>query len=299
VKNLKKYSLFLGCTIPVRAMNYEISARRVLEVLEVPLQEIEEFTCCGYPVESVDEITSLTASAKNLALAEKYGTTILTLCSACTGTLTKAKRTLDKNEELRKIINDNLAVLGLKYTTKAEVKHIGKFLLEEVTPEKIKEKVVTPLIDVRIAPHYGCHFNKPANIFDHFDDTERPSSLRKLVDAVGATYVVYENLMQCCGGAVLGVDENLSLTLAKTKLQHVKDAEADAITLICPFCYLMYDVNQKRIERDAELQFKIPVLFLPQLIGLAFGLDPKALGIKMNRVKPKDLLKKVETLQAG
>jgi heterodisulfide reductase subunit B len=296
---MKTYSLFLGCTIPVRAMNYEISARRILEVLEVPLQEIEEFTCCGYPIESVDDLTALTASAKNLALAEKYSTTILTLCSACTGTLTKAKKTLDENSDLRAKVNENLSVLNLKYTGKAEIKHIGKFLLEDVGPEKIREKVVTPLTGLRIAPHYGCHFNKPSNIFDYFDDTERPSSLKNLVEAVGATYVVYDNLMQCCGGAVLAVDENLSLTLARTKLQNVRAAEADAMTLICPFCYLMYDLNQKRIEKDHDETFKIPVLFLPQLIGLAFGLDPKALGLKMNRVKPKALLKKVEALSAG
>jgi heterodisulfide reductase subunit B len=292
---MKKYSLFLGCTIPVRAVNYEISARKVLEFLKIPLQEIEEFTCCGYPIESVDQMTALTAAAKNLALAEKNGTTMLTLCSACTGSITKAKKILDSHEEIRKQVNDNLKVLGLEYEKKAEIKHIGKFLLEDVGPEKIKESVVKPLSDLRIAPHYGCHFNKPSNIFDYFDDTEYPSSLRKLIEALGATYVEYENLMQCCGGAVLGVDEDLSLTLAKDKLQNVKNSGADAIVLICPFCYLMYDVNQKRIEKDYQVTFKLPVLFLPQLMGLAFGIDPNELGLKLNRVKPKELLAKIET----
>lgn len=296
---MKKYSIFIGCTIPVRAMNYEISSRKILEHLKVPIQEIEEFTCCGYPIESVDEVSALTAAAKNLALAEKYDTTIITLCSACTGTLTKAKAILDENEELRKKVNKNLEVLGLEYTKKAEIKHIGKFILEDIGTEKLKELVVTPLTDLRIAPHYGCHFNKPSNIFDNFDDTEYPTSLKKIIEALGATYVEYENLMQCCGGAVLGVDESLSLTLARNKLQHIKEAEADAITLICPFCYLMYDVNQKRIEKDSEEKFKIPVLFLPQLIGLAFGIDPKELGLKLNRVKPKEILAKIEMLSGG
>lgn len=291
---MKNYSLFLGCTIPVRAMNYEISARKILEALEVPLVEIEEFTCCGYPLESVDEMTALTAAAKNLALGEKYGTTILTLCSACTGSLTKAKKTLDEHEDLRNEVNENLKGLGLKYTKKGEIKHIGKFLLEDIGPEKLKELVAKPLTNLRIAPHYGCHFNKPSRIFDYFDDTEYPTSLKLLIEALGATYVEYENLMQCCGGAVLGVDENLSLTLARTKLENVKAAEADAIVLICPFCYLMYDANQKRIEKDSEQQFKIPVLFLPQLIGLALDIDSKALGLKMNRVKAKAMLAKIE-----
>ncbi len=293
---MTKYSLFLGCTIPVRAMNYEVSARRVLEHLKVDLVEIEEFTCCGYPVESVDELSSLTASAKNLALAEKYDTTIITLCSACTGTLTKAKKTLDENENLRNKVNEKLKVLGLKYTKKADIKHIGKFLLEDLGPEKLKELVKKPLTGIRIAPHYGCHFNKPSPIFDKFDDTEFPSSLRKLVEALGATYVEYYNLMQCCGGAVLGVDENLSLTLAGSKLKNVREANVDAITLICPFCYLMYDVNQKRIEKELEEKFGIPVLFLPQLIGLALGIKDKKLGLNINRVKPKKLLQKIEEI---
>lgn len=278
-------------------MNYEISARKILEFLKVPLQEIEEFTCCGYPLESVDEITALTSAAKNLALAEKYGTTIITLCSACTGSLTKAKRILDEHDEIREKVNKNLETLGLKYTKKADIKHIAKFLLEDIGPEKLRELVVKPLTNLRIAPHYGCHFNKPARIFNHFDDTEFPSSLKLIIEALGATYVQYDNLMQCCGGAVLGVDESISLTLAKNKLQNVKKAEADAITLICPFCYLMYDVNQKRIEKDFEESFKIPVLFLPQLIGLAFGMNEKELGLKLNRVKPKELLKKLKEVK--
>ena len=296
---MTKYSLFLGCTIPVRALNYEISARKVLDFLKIQVEEIEEFTCCGYPVESVDEESALTAAAKNLALAEKNNTTIITLCSACTGTLAKAKKVLDEDDKLRAEINKNLKILGLEYTKKAEVKHIGRVLLEDIGPEKIKELVVKPLTDLRIAPHYGCHFNKPTSVFVDLDDPEYPTSLKKLVEAVGAVYVTYENLMQCCGGAVLGVDENLSLTLAKDKLQHIQESEADAITLICPFCYLMYDLFQKRIEKASQLTFKIPVLFLPQLLGLAFGMDPNELGLKMNRVKTKGLLAKLEATQSS
>lgn len=290
---MTNYSLFLGCTIPVRAMNYEISARKILEHLDIELTEIEEFTCCGYPIESADEESALNAAAKNLALAEKYETTMLTLCSACTGSLTKAKKTLDDNNEILEKVNNNLESLGLKYTRKAKIKHIARFLLEDVGSEKIKKAVVKPL-DLKIAPHYGCHYNKPSSIFGDFEDTEYPSSLRILVEALGATYVEYDNLMQCCGGSVLGVDETLSLALTRTKLNNIKAVKADAITLICPFCYLMYDLHQKKIEREDKVEIKLPVLFLPQLIGLAFDIDSDELGIDLNRVSTDEILAKIE-----
>ncbi|MHA1732185.1 MAG: CoB--CoM heterodisulfide reductase iron-sulfur subunit B family protein [Promethearchaeota archaeon] len=292
---MKEYSLFIGCTIPVRAMNYELSARKVLDFLKIPYRDVEEFTCCGYPLESVDELSSLTASAKNLALAEKYGTNVMTLCSACTGTLTKAKKILDENDEILEEVNEQLKVLDLKYERKAEVHHIIRVIMAEIGLDKLKEIVKRPLTGIRIAPHYGCHYSKPTSIFGDLDDPEYPTSIKRVVEALGGTYVEYENLMQCCGGAVMGVDEKLALKLAGKKLEHISDAGADAITLVCPFCYIMYETNQRRIERDLEKKFGIPVAFLTQLIGLALGIDSVDLGFKINRVRPKDLLAKIES----
>jgi len=97
----------------------------------------------------------------------------------------------------------------------------------------------------------------------------------------------------CCGGACLAVDEGLALSITKEKLDAIKAQNADGIVLICPFCSIMYDSSQKKIEKDFEVIYTLPVLFYPQILGLAFGIDPKNLGFQMNRVKTKELLGRV------
>ena len=103
----------------------------------------------------------------------------------------------------------------------------------------------------------------------------------------------YPGKKRCCGGPILPLDEKAALTVTKLKLDELKKAEIDALCLVCPFCSVMYDSNQKSIEADFDVSYNIPVLYLPQLLGLAMGLDRKALGLNMNVVKTKELMKKI------
>ncbi len=281
-----KYALFLGCTVPVRTMGYEVSTRSVMEKLGIPLVDLKDFGCCGFPLESIDHDTYLSVAARNLAVAESENLSVMTLCSACNGSLLKANLAM-QDEKVREKINANLKPLGRTYNGTVEVKHAARVLYEN--KDKIAE-LAKPL-NLNIAVHYGCHYIKPSEIYEDFEDPEVPYSLEEIVAAVGATPVQYENKKQCCGGAVLGIDEAVSLEMTRQKLNHMKSAGADAMVLVCPFCDIMYDVNQKRIEKQSEEKFGIPVLFLPQFVGLALGLSPDNLGLKLNRVSVRSLLK--------
>jgi heterodisulfide reductase subunit B len=283
-----KYALFLGCTVPVRTMAYEVSTRNVLEKLGISLIDLEDFGCCGFPLESIDHETYLSVASRNLAVAESEDLPVITLCSACNGSLLKANLAM-QDEKTRKKINANLKPVNREYKGTTEVKHAARVLYENM--DKIKE-MATPL-DLNIAAHYGCHYTKPSEIYEDFEDPEVPYSLEEIISAVGAHPVEYENKKQCCGGAVLGIDEQVSLEMTRQKLAHIRDAGCDAMVLICPFCDIMYDVNQKRIEKQYDEKFGIPVLFLPQLVGLALGLSPTELGLKLNRVSVRGLLKKI------
>ena len=283
-----KYALFLGCTVPVRTMGYEVSTRNVMKKLGIALVDLNDFGCCGFPLESIDHDTYLSVAARNLAVAESENLPVITLCSACNGSLLKANLAM-QDEKVREKINANLNPLGRKYNGTVEVKHAARVLYENM--DKIAE-LAKPL-NLNIAAHYGCHYTKPSEIYEDFEDPEVPYSLEEVVTAVGAHPVQYENKKQCCGGAVLGIDEAVSLEMTRQKLSHMKDAGADAMVLVCPFCDIMYDVNQKRIEKQFEEKFDIPVLFLPQLVGLALGLSPDELGLKLNRVSVRGLLKKL------
>jgi heterodisulfide reductase subunit B len=289
-----EYTLFLGCTVPVRALNYEISARKVAEKLGVRLSEVSDFSCCGYPIKSVHRYAYLLMAARNLALAEKKGLPLCTLCSACCGSLTEANHEIQEDEKLRKRINEDLFEwVGLRYEGRIRVTHFIRVLDQEVGRKGIAEHVRADLSSLRVAPHYGCHYTKPSTIYSRTEDPEDPKSLDELIRATGAESVQYEDKLQCCGGGVLAIDEQVALAMAHKKLDHLRAQQADAMILICPFCNVMYEGNQRKIEKTFQTEYKLPVLYYPQLLGLALGLEPDVLGMKMNRIKTTELVKKI------
>lgn len=281
-----KYALFLGCTVPVRTMAYEVSTRSVMKKLGIDLVDLEDFGCCGFPLESIDHDTYVSVATRNLAVAEAEKLPVMTMCSACNGSLLKANAAV-QDLKMREKINETLKPIGREYKGTTSVKHVARVLYENL--DKIAD--LAKPVNLKIAAHYGCHYTKPSEIYQDFEDPEVPYSLEEMITAVGATSVQYENKKQCCGGSVLGIDESVTLEMVRLKLSHVKAAGADAMVLACPFCDIMYDVNQKRIESNTGEKFEIPVLFLPQLVGLALEIPPDELGLKLNRVPVRKLLK--------
>jgi len=286
-----KYALYLGCTAPVRAMNYELAARNTASRLGIELVDINDFGCCGFPLKSVHHRTALLLSARNLALAEEQGVDICALCSSCTGTLAEANHTLQANEGLRQSVNAELeATTGRQYRGTIQVRHYARILYEQVGLDRIREAVTVDLSGLRLAAHYGCHYLKPVEVHDRFDDPENPHSLDRLIEAVGATSIYYEGRDQCCGGGILGADEATALGLPRLKLERAVAAGADALVVVCPFCDIMYELQQRRIEKMYETRFNLPVIFYPQLLGLALGLSAAEVGLGLNRVKSRKLL---------
>lgn len=287
-----KYALFLGCTL-ARARHYEMAVSKVAERLGIELVYLDDFACCGYPVKSIDFLSATSLTARNLAAAEAAGLGVATLCSACTATLTECSKELEHNHDLRDQVNEKLAEVGVEYKGDVTVKHFTRILYEDVGLDRLRDEVKRDLSDFRVACHYGCHYLKPSEIYEGFDDHEFPRSLDDLVNATGAKAVDYQNKMRCCGGSVLAVDEELCLGIAQGKLDDMKAAGANCITLVCPFCSIMYDDNQRKIESTFDVSYNLPVLFYPQLLGLAMGLDPREIGLNMNRVKPTELIAQV------
>ncbi len=285
-----KYALFLGCTIPARSRNYELSARKVSERLGLELVDLEAFICCGFPVRSANLSSATLLGAYNLALAQQQGLDVCTLCSSCASALTETAHRLDHDASEREAVNRDLERLGLQYESGTRVRHFARVLHEEIGTQEIEKHIRKPLQGLRVAAHYGCHYLKPSEIYDGFDDPENPRTLDELVAVTGAVPVEYKDKKRCCGGPVLPVDEKTSMSVARGKLEDVKASGADALTLVCPFCAVMYDSNQKGIESEFESEYNLPVLYLPQILGTAMGFGRKELGLNMNVVKTKKLL---------
>ena len=293
-----KYAIFLGCTAPVRGRNYEMAARRVAERLDVELVDLPEFACCGFSLMGVHRETALAMAARDLSIAEQAGLPVTTLCSSCAGALTHASAEFEEHPELKAKVNEYLVTIGRQYQGPVQVKHFARLLYEDVGVDRIRREVTRDISGLKTATHYGCHYLKPSKIYDSFERVEDPSTLDELLDAAGATSVRYLDKKRCCGGALLAVDEGVAIATAKAKLDDVRDTDANAMTLVCPFCNVMYDDNQRKVESTFDEKYGIPVLNLPQIIGLAMGIDEKELGLRENRVKTKQLLATLGTAPA-
>jgi heterodisulfide reductase subunit B len=294
VSDKLRFALYLGCTVPVRAMNYEVSARLTAKRLGIELVDVEGFTCCGYPAKPLSWEGALLMAANNLAMAEEAGLDVCALCSACTSTLVEANKHLQEDDDLRARTNEQLAsTTGRRYDGGVVVRHYARILYEEVGPERLQALATVDLSAYGFAAHYGCHFLKPTDVYDGFDDPENPHTLGDLIEATGARLVEYEEADACCGGGILAIDPDTALQIAKGKLDHVQVTDADGMIVVCPFCDIMYEINQRSIERQFDVSYRLPVLYYPQLLGLALGFTPEELGFRLNRVKATAMIRQL------
>ena len=287
-----KYLIFLGCAVPYRVSSYEISARKVLGKLGVELVEMPEFNCCGLPLDPVSHETMLVLAAKNLALAEKEGLNILALCPGCAGTLKKVCKILKEDKALKEEINCHLREIGLEFKGTIVAKHILQVLREDVGVEKIKAAISRPLTMLKVAEHNGCHIMRPKEYIE-WEYPEDPQTLKMLIEATGASCLDYIDETECCGAPSVGVSDKVALQLARDKLSHIKMVDAQALITICPFCHIMYDTNELRIEKAFNESYGIPILHYPQLLGLAMGFTPEELAFSELRANPSKLIKQI------
>jgi heterodisulfide reductase subunit B len=287
-----KYLIFLGCAVPYRVLSFEISARKVFQKLDIELVEMPEFNCCGLPLDPISHEMMLILAARNLAIAEQQNLNIMTLCPGCAGTLKKVNKVLKGDKELREQINNHLKESGVEFKGTVAAKHFVQVLVEDIGLDKIKKTIINPLTMLKVAEHVGCHLLRPKEYID-FDDPEDSQTLKTLVEATGATCLDYMDETECCGAPSVGVSDRVALQLARDKLNHVKMVGAQALITICPFCHIMYDTNEIRIEKMFNEIYGIPILHYPQLLGLAMGIRPEELAFNELRVDTSKILKLV------
>ena len=280
-KDVMKFALFLGCTIPSRLKAYEYSSRAVLGELGVELVDVADFSCCGYPLRNIDFKAFVLSSARNLALAERDGLNMVVLCKCGFGSLKKAAHLMKEDASLRKEINGILAKEGLEYVQNVEIVHLLTVLHREVGLEVIKNKITRSFENLKIATHYGCHALRPSEV-TQFDDPVAPTLFDELVNVTGAQSVDWAGKLECCGGPLLGVNDELSSVFRDKKLLDAKKADAAYLTTACPFCQIQFDTVQNQIEPRPGTNHRVPSILYPQLLGLCLGLDKETLGLDGN-----------------
>lgn len=291
-----EYALFLGCTIPLKYPHFEKAFREISEVLNIKYKEMEGSSCCPDPVatQSLNVDTWLTIAARNLAIAEEMDLDIMTVCSGCYETLKTTKVLLERDKDAFDRVNSILNQINIKYKGTSDVFHFVELFIQDEMMDRIKENVVKPLDNLNIAAHYGCHLIRPSKVLQ-FDDPERPESMDKILELLGAKTVAFASKLECCGYCAR-LNEDIGMKLVKEKILDLKNLEnkVDTMVAVCPACVSQYDKKERLLDRDTETSMNIPILYLPELMAIAFGIDTDKLDLKRRSVRPIKLLEKLK-----
>ena len=292
-----EYAMYLGCTIPLKMPHLEKAFRDVAGILDVKLKEMEGVSCCPEPVslQSLNIDTWVTLGARNLAIAEKMGLDVLTICSGCYETLKTVSVLLEEDEKYREKINGILKKINYNYTGKTKVYHFVELFSQPEWLEKLKNLTVKPLDDLNLAVHYGCHLVRPSKIMQ-FDHPERPEKIDIILEALGAKTVEFANKLECCGFCAR-LQEEIGDKLVEDKMTELceLEEEVDALIAVCPACTTQYDRKEKIIARKTGKELDIPVLYLAEIMAIALGVELEDLSLKQRSVKPTKLIEKLTT----
>lgn len=295
-----KYAYYPGCAGKGATPELHQSTMKVVEGLGIEVHELEAFNCCGAGViTEADPDLAYTLNARTLATAEALGLDIMTVCGTCQGVLGGINKKLQKDPALRNRINAGLKeTTGLSYGGNVKVKHLQWILVKDFGVDELKHFISNPLTDISIAPFYGCYILRPESSTG-FDDWENPQSLEKLIKTIGAYPVEYDGRTKCCGFPVFLEKQEIATELVEKRVGSAKKAGGDAMVTPCPLCHMGLDIYQKdaekihREKKGASRMLNMPVLHLPQLLGLAMGYTPESLGMKHHLVPAAPLIQKI------
>jgi succinate dehydrogenase / fumarate reductase cytochrome b subunit len=299
-----KVAYWPGCVSRGFTPELHGSMAQVAPLLDIELVALDRASCCGAGViaEHNQELAD-TLNARTFALAQKEiadgAELMMNICSTCQGAQTECQERLDGNSDYRERINETLAPEGLTYERGISNKNFLWLMVEEIGLDAIKAKVRRPLTDLRVGPFYGCYIVRPTERLGIGRDNPRDRYLQMLIEALGGTVVDYAGQYKCCGFPIITMNREASLKQAGRHLGDAIDADADCLVTPCPLCHLNLDLQQPGAEKVVGRDLGMPVLHLPQLVGLALGLEPKELGMGKHVVKPTSVIDWSTSVVAG
>ena len=291
---MKTYSYYPGCSLEKMAASYHLSTLACARVLGVELKELEDWNCCGATAYfHIDEILANTLCARNLAIAERAGLSLVIPCSGCYKNMFFAKEHLANDPDLAEHVNYALEADGLVFRGQVEVLHALDLFVKEVGVEEIKKKVKRPLKGLRVTPYYGCQILRPRKEPATIGDVEGPQFFEELLAAIGATPVNYPRKLSCCGASLVITNRKAALAMIHDLLQCAVDQQTDILATACPLCQVNLECYQQQVNHEYGTRLSVPILFFTQLLGLALGIPEKELGIGSEFVSAQPALDKV------
>ncbi|WP_461208654.1 CoB--CoM heterodisulfide reductase iron-sulfur subunit B family protein [Desulfocurvus sp. DL9XJH121] len=280
-----QYAYYPGCSLTASAVEYDASTRAMLAALGADVAEIPDWTCCGASAgQAVSELLAFALPARNLALAERElaGRDVLAPCSACYLNLLAASEEARADRALHTRVEEALSVDNLEWGNFAPVRHILEVLIQDVGADRVRELTAHSLAGFSVAPYYGCQILRP---YAKFDDPELPVTMEPLIRATGAEVHAWDKGAACCGASLSTTHRAAALP----RIREILDAArgADAVLTVCPMCQM----NLEAFQRESGAR-AVPILYLPQFLGLAMGLPGEALMLDKNLSSLGGFLKK-------
>jgi succinate dehydrogenase / fumarate reductase cytochrome b subunit len=291
-----KVAYWPGCVSRGFTPELHGSMAKIAPLLDIELVELDRASCCGAGViaehsqELADTLNARTFALAQRAMAGDGAELMMNICSTCQGAQSECQERLDANADYRGRINDTLAGEGLEYRRGIANKHFLWLLVEEIGLDTMRERVRRPLENLHVGPFYGCYIVRPTDRLGIDSEHPRDGYLHALIATLGGTVVDYAGQYKCCGFPIITMNKEASLRQAGRHLGDAIDADADCLVTPCPLCHLNLDLQQPVAERVVGRKLGMPVLHLPQLVGLALGLEPKELGLNRHVVKPSSVI---------
>lgn len=293
-----KYAYFPGCVAQGACRELYQSTQALTAALGIELIELKKASCCGSGTFKEDsQLLEDTVNARNIALAESLNLPLLTHCSTCQGVIghvdERLKTAQAENPAYLDQVNGLLRQEGCSpYQGSTEVKHLLWALVGDFGIEALQQRVTQKLSGLKCAAFYGCYLLRAQ---DHipYDDPHNPQSMERVFEAIGATPVYYRGRTQCCGWPLSSYATEQSFRMAGNHIQEAIATGADCIVTPCPLCHLNLDSRQPEVERVIGQTLGLPVLHLPQLVALALGVSPQALGLERHVVSTRSVLEKL------
>ena len=294
---MSEYLFYPGCSLEANAKAYYKSIWKIAEPIGLNLKEIEDWNCCGATEYLGISLTPAYALiSRNLALASKQANgskTVVTPCSACYLNLAKADYYMREQPTLGNLVNESLAAGGLSYEPGSlDVRHLLDVIIYDIGVDTIKSKVVRPLNGLRVAPYLGCMVPRPD--YEHrWSDHEYPIELDLLLNALGAEVIDFPLKTHCCGGHMPHISPDTAFELIRRLISSADRLDVDIMATLCPMCQLNLDAYQGETNRHFGTDYRIPVVFFTQLMGLAFGIPANELGFGLELVSARKALAKI------
>jgi succinate dehydrogenase / fumarate reductase cytochrome b subunit len=292
-----KFAFFPGCVSRGGCPELYPAAKKVCAQLGIELDELQDrgATCTGAGVlQEKNQFLGDVLNARTFAIAEGLGLPIMVICSTCQGVMSQANKRLKTDHNYLAKVNEQLSEEGLEYKGTASPRHLLWVLVEDIGIENLKTYVRRPLSGLRLAPFYGCYIVRPSEDLEFKLYRDREDSLEKVMEALGAEAVDFPGKTRCCGFPILTINEKNSVQMVANHTSSAKELGADALVTPCPLCHLNLDGYQPSAMKQTQQDINIPIIHLPQLVGLAMGFDPKELGLSRHIISTKKVLSKIQ-----